>query len=137
MLQVGLLPPSNAARPPRSYRRRCRPGCVRRGAGKSAAGLARCRSVRWAAHAAFLPLEVLPKQAIKPADYRVNVAFKSPLLVWKARARHRHRSQELLHVQCADPAEAEASTGLLTPAMCSCPGDGVFGAIPEMHSQFG
>lgn len=95
------------------------------GAGKSAAGSAQCGSVWWAAQAAFFPLKVLPKQAPKPDDYRVNVAFKSLLLVWKERARLQHHRQELFPVQRADPAVAEASTGPLTPAMCSYPSDGV------------
>lgn len=49
-----------------------------------------------AARAAFLPLKSLPKRAPKPADYRVNVAFKSHLLVQKARPRRQRHSQELL-----------------------------------------
>lgn len=87
-----------------------------------------------AARAAFLPLKSLPKQAPKPADYRVNAAFKSHLLVRKARPRRQRRSQEPLwgagavQLSCSVriwPGLRPAPCSQ-TPATRSRPGDGAF-----------
>lgn len=87
-----------------------------------------------AARAAFFPLKSLPKQAPKPADYRVNVAFKSHSLVRKARLRRQRRSQELLQGAGAVRlfCDVRIQPGLRPvlysqpPSMCSHPGDGAF-----------
>jgi len=134
ILQVGLRPPPNTARPPCSYPRRCRLGCVRRRWQACAArGSWPGTDPPWrAARAAFLAPKSLPKQAPKPADYRANVAFKSHSLVQKGRPRSQRRRPELLRgagavrLSCDVRIRPGLRPAPCSPATRSGPGEGAF-----------